>query len=322
MDIEKVPLKKINEKEKEDDSSDEEEVIGNLKLDMTEDKGKVRGDVPLIPADDEVSISMGGSTQEEEEIDEDQMMMEELGESRKPAKKGKDFPFEVVDTGSTTSKTSSKKHLALTADEELSEEDLREKKKQDIIWWFSRVQKNKHKFPNISIPEVSDLDELETLEKQKNLITKHINADRSIVTWRKVLVASFFLIEFGGTEYLRIDMTGYADEQIASLDDYDELLVELGDGGMLHWLEGWPPWAKLLLMIGWNTVIFIVTRTLARKIGMSEKGLKSMAKSFFGKGEGKKQKIEKEEEEEERSDGEDEPKMKGPSIRVSKTRKD
>lgn len=318
MDIEKVPLRKGADREDDDaDSEGDEEIIGNLKLDMTEDKGKLKGDVPLIPTEDdsEVSISME-SSEKEEEVDEDRMMLDELGE--KPKKRIITEEDAVVETESVTSKTSSKKHLALTADEDLNDEELREKKKQDILWWFSRVNRSKHKLPKgITIPEVSDLDELETLEKQKNLIVKHINADRSISTWRKILVVVFYGIEFGGTEYLNVDLTGYADEQIATMDQYDELLVELGDGGMLQWLEGWPAWAKLLLMISWNTVLFIVTRFFAKKINISEKGLKSMTRALFGKGSQKEDTSKPEEEEETET-----PRMKGPSIRISKSRKD
>jgi hypothetical protein len=337
MDIQKVPLKKAKDDSDSESGSDNEETL-NLHLDLAEDKKKVKGDVPLIPQDDEESETADdeeddGSSKKESvvEVDEDEEMIREFGEQPKddsnPAtsdRRGSTGGSVAAATGSVTSESKKKKHLSTMDEDVMTPEEKKQARQEDLLWWFSRLKKNKHKLPKIEIPDVSELDDVDTLQRYKNRIVKHIKSDQSIINWRKILTFAFCGIEFAATEWGGLDMKGYSETQIENIEQYDDILIELGEGSVLEWFEGWPAWARLLLLVLWNTAIFVVVKFASKKIGMSEKTIRGFFKNFTG---GKQDKDPEPDEEEEElkpgsgaaaSGGPISGKLKGPSIKIRK----
>ena len=68
-------------------------------------------------------------------------------------------------------------------------------------------------------------------------------------------------------KFLKIDMTGFAEQQILSMNQYDTLLVELGEKQRFQVPSQLPVELKLLLLVGLNAIIFIVSKMFLKSSG-------------------------------------------------------
>jgi hypothetical protein len=74
------------------------------------------------------------------------------------------------------------------------------------------------------------------------------------------------MLGFGGTQwliqkFLKIDMTGFAEQQILSINQYESLLIEIGEKSYFKTNTASPE-VRLMFLIGFNAVIFVMTKMM------------------------------------------------------------
>jgi hypothetical protein len=73
----------------------------------------------------------------------------------------------------------------------------------------------------------------------------------------------FFGIEFLFTNFLKVNMSGFAKQQLSSMNTYDRILIELGEKAMLEKSKSqWPAEIRLLFTIVMNAVIFLLMKNV------------------------------------------------------------
>jgi hypothetical protein len=74
-------------------------------------------------------------------------------------------------------------------------------------------------------------------------------------------------MEYVCTEYLNIDLGGFAVQQISMMYKYDSLLIELGEKSCERWTTNLPVEVRLLGMILIQAAIFYLAKVITDKVG-------------------------------------------------------
>lgn len=112
--------------------------------------------------------------------------------------------------------------------------------------------------PEVSLDEMHDL--YETYVKQ---IIISINSNQ----WKVYLVVMFLLFEIICIKVLGIDCKGFTVSQVRIMDRFDRLLIELGEKYYVQGGSNWPVEARIVLMAGFNCLVFVAVKYLSRWLG-------------------------------------------------------
>lgn len=149
---------------------------------------------------------------------------------------------------------------------EYEEED----KKRELIFKFGLLRKGN---PLATVPEYTIHSDLREMQKTYDDTVRNLSLDSSVGTYKKYLITGFAGVEFVFGKFLGFDMEGYTQQQIISINNYDQLLIELGEKSYLPSGSRWPVELRLLFMIILNTVIFILSKMVLRSTGASLLGM-------------------------------------------------
>jgi hypothetical protein len=144
------------------------------------------------------------------------------------------------------------------------QERLEQEEKEELIVKFRILKKANPK--NSDIPDYNEHDDLATMKKMYSRTVNEIAFDRKISNYRNYLSFSFMVIEFG-LNYLGINMKDFAKTQMASIDDYNSLLVELGEKTEGSWMDNVPVEVRLLGMVMFQAVTFWFVKNKGIDIG-------------------------------------------------------
>ena len=139
-------------------------------------------------------------------------------------------------------------------------------KKRELLLQFDLIKarhNNEIQLPNYTMN--SDYNVMKTT--YDNLI-RNLHITKSANTYKKVFRISLYLIEYGMGKYLKFDMNGYAAYQMESMDEYDKLLIEIGEKSYISGSTDMPAEFQLAMMVILNTVTFVFLKMLEKK-GMS-----------------------------------------------------
>lgn len=85
--------------------------------------------------------------------------------------------------------------------------------------------------------------------------------------WKVYLVIMFLAIEAFGIKVLGLDFRGFTMSQVKIMQRYDQVLVELGEKYYVQGASNWPIEARIMMMAGFNGVIFIAVKYLSKWLG-------------------------------------------------------
>lgn len=140
-----------------------------------------------------------------------------------------------------------------------------EEAKRHLIFQFDNLKKKYSKYLPNNIPEFSMHSDLRLMQSTYDQVQKQIFMEKNIKEYKYYLLILFQGIEFAGSNYLNYDMQGYVASQNAKMDDYDALLIEIGEKHDISFGKDLPVEARLLLAILLNTVTFVITKEFAKK---------------------------------------------------------
>jgi hypothetical protein len=248
---------------------------------------------------------------EESEVS-DEEMMNELGGGEP-----EEEPVQEEITSSSRDGSFTTSQLASTTDQEpvatetsppdpyegLSPEEKEAKEKEEYIWRF-RILKKANK--NRDIPEYTIHDDLLTMKTEYDRSVKDIHIDKNLSSYKTYLSLGFIGIEWFCVNMLGTsEMDGFSTAQRKAIDDYDYLLIELGERSYNRWGSNLPVEIKLIGVVMLNAMMFYASKVMMRTAGADTSML---FQSFSGV----------------KADTAEEPKqrkMRGPSIKAGDVRK-
>jgi len=149
-----------------------------------------------------------------------------------------------------------------TEQQEESEEDSEEKEKQakaDLLFKFMVLRRS---YPNVEIQEFTEHSDLGTMKRVYDQIIRRVSLDSSVETYKQYLVGGFMIMEFMSVNWFGIDLQGFTQQQMRLSNNYDKLLLELGEKNYSPKGSRFPVEVRIVFMIMTNAALFYVQKSV------------------------------------------------------------
>jgi hypothetical protein len=126
----------------------------------------------------------------------------------------------------------------------------------------------KKQYKGAVVPEFTVHSDYHTMQSAYNSAVRNLHIDSSVENYKKYLMAGFALMEFLFGKWFP-DIQGYTQEQMVCIGEYEKLLVELGEKSYVKSASSkWPVELRLVGLVIFNAVLFILVRVIFRKSGI------------------------------------------------------
>jgi hypothetical protein len=143
-------------------------------------------------------------------------------------------------------------------------EDAEMMKKRDYLFKFKILKKQ---YKDTQIPDFSEYTPLDTLQREYDNIVRQLALESTVENYKRYLQIGFFIVEFVLLNIFKFtDIQGFATQQLLGMNQYEQLLYQIGEKSYMS-KSKWPPEVKLLGLVIVNTVIFIGGKMLLRATG-------------------------------------------------------
>lgn len=139
-----------------------------------------------------------------------------------------------------------------------------EGKRAELLFKFRILQK---KYPQSALPEVSEYSDFDAMKRKYDTAVRELSLDSKVDSYKTYLKYGFMIMEFLMGKVFKLDMNGYTQQQIISMNSYDRLLIELGEKTYMPNGKTLPIELRLLAVIILNTAVFIVGKMLMQRNG-------------------------------------------------------
>jgi len=173
-----------------------------------------------------------------------------------PVKQKVDIPFPTL--SQINSGISKPGHKDLTAVSRNEEKELQHKR--ELLFKFKTLRRH---YPDVQIPDFSEYSDYQTMQREYDMLVRQIRVDSNVENYKKYLIIGFGLVEFVLSKFLKFgEIEGFTQQQIFGMNQYEKLLVELGEKHQIEPSKQWGPELRLVGMIAMNAVIFVGTKML------------------------------------------------------------
>lgn len=143
-------------------------------------------------------------------------------------------------------------------------------KKREILFKFDLLKKS---YPFSNIQDFSIHSDLQSMEVAYNDCVRRLSLDSSVEEYKKFLIGGFMLVEYVFGNFLGLEMQGFTQQQIISMNSYEKLLIELGEKSYVPKGSNWPVEVRLVFMIIINAAVFLVSKIIMKKTGANLMGM-------------------------------------------------
>jgi hypothetical protein len=154
-------------------------------------------------------------------------------------------------------------HLAMNEQE-------KEDAKRELLFKFDLLKKS---YKTDNIPEFSIHSDYDTMKRTYESTVRTLSLDKSVDDYKKYLAYGFIGMEFILGYVFKLDMNGFARQQMISMSSYERLLIELGEKSYVPTGSKWSVELRLLFLVVMNTAVFLVGRMMLKKTGADVMGL-------------------------------------------------
>ena len=134
------------------------------------------------------------------------------------------------------------------------------KRKRELLFRFDILKKS---YKDANMPQFSEYTDIATMEQVYEDMVRKVGLDSKVEGYKKFLTMGFFGIEFLFSNIFKVDMGGFAKQQLSSMNSYERILIELGEKAMLEKAKSqWPAEIRLLFTIVMNAVIFLLMKNV------------------------------------------------------------
>jgi hypothetical protein len=123
-------------------------------------------------------------------------------------------------------------------------------------------------YPQWDVIEPNDTLTLEQIHDLYDHYLKQILISRETGNYKTYMVIFLMVIEVIGVKFLKLNMSGYTLSQLRIINRYDSLFMELGEKYLISSGSNWPVEVRIVMMMLFNAVIFLVVRYLCSWMGM------------------------------------------------------
>jgi hypothetical protein len=123
-------------------------------------------------------------------------------------------------------------------------------------------------YPQWEVVEPDDSLTLDQIHDLYDHYLKQIMISRESGNYKTYMVIFLMVIEVIGVKFLKLNMSGYTMSQLRIMNRYDTLFIELGEKYLVSSGSNWPVEARIVMMMLFNAVIFLVVRYLCSWMGM------------------------------------------------------
>lgn len=123
-------------------------------------------------------------------------------------------------------------------------------------------------YPQWNVIEPNDTLTLEQIHDLYDHYLKQIMVSRETGNYKTYMVIFLMVIEVIGVKFLKLNMSGYTLSQLRIINRYDSLFMELGEKYLISSGSNWPVEVRIVMMMLFNAVIFLVVRYLCSWMGM------------------------------------------------------
>ena len=184
---------------------------------------------------------------------------------------------------------------------ETNEDEDEEDKKRELLFKFELLKKS---YKNVNIPEFSIHSSLKKMNETYENQLRHLSLDSSVESYKNILVGGFMIFEFIFGVWLKFDMSGFTQQQILNMNQYERLLIELGQKSYVPDGKQWPVEFRLVGLIVLNACIFIISKLILKRTGNNLMGMMNHVQNTVPKNNNSSAPTEPKK------------KMKGPSINI------
>ena len=154
----------------------------------------------------------------------------------------------------------------LNQEDHSTEDD--EETKRLLLTKFKILKEKKRKvIEELELPEFSMHSDIHLMKKTYDSTLKHINIKQNVRSYKTYMGIFFVALENMGSK-VGLDMEGYAKCQMNYANEYDELLIELGEKWYSDSDSKYAVETRLMLAMTKNTVLFLFGK-MFQKNGMS-----------------------------------------------------
>jgi hypothetical protein len=159
-----------------------------------------------------------------------------------------------------------KRKIKINRDYRYADDESEEvQKERNAVYFKYEVLRRMH--PNAHIPEFTMYSDPKIMGQKYELLTKKLSLDSSVDNWKR-----YMIIFVMGCEVvlgkMKFDMEGFAQQQIMSMNTYDQLLVEIAEKSYIPTGQSkWSPEIRLFMMLTMNIVLFVVSRMIFKSTG-------------------------------------------------------
>lgn len=158
-----------------------------------------------------------------------------------------------------------KKKVTITNAYGYAEESEELQKERNAVYFKYEVLRRMH--PNANIPEFTMYSDPKLMSQKYEMLTKKMSLDSSVENWKRYMIVFVmgFEVVLGKINF---DMEGFAQQQIMSMNTYDQLLVEMAEKSYVpSGSSKWSPEIRLFMMLTMNVVLFVVSKMIFKKTG-------------------------------------------------------
>lgn len=143
-------------------------------------------------------------------------------------------------------------------------------KKREILFKFDLLKKS---YPFSNIQDFSIHSDLQSMEVAYNDCVRRLSLDSSVEEYKKFLIGGFMVVEYVFGNFLGLEMQGFTQQQIISMNSYEKLLIELGEKSYVPKGSNWSVEVRLVFMIIVNAAVFLVSKIIMKKTGANLMGM-------------------------------------------------
>ena len=138
--------------------------------------------------------------------------------------------------------------------------------KRELMFKFDILRKS-YKNTTVEIPSPTIYEDYESMCRQYETTLRRLSLDTSVDNYKTYLTYGFMGMEFVLGNWFKLDMAGYTQQQLASMEKYEHLLIEIGEKRYIPQGKKWSVEIRLVCVILMNTAMFVVSKQIFQGAG-------------------------------------------------------